>query len=282
MCRSKSVKDFDALTKASGSDGFRSPFFLFIKERSLTLAFGFARQCSHSCTYRLIADFCVGIAVVIAATITAALADERAYMTVEDLAGLRDIGGHADGAFSVSPDQKWIVFQLQSPDIAANTYTLEWKSIRSSGGAALKLIADGGEVILNPDKRISINGDRPKVEAKWSPNSKRFAYLLKRNGETQIWASRPDRTGQKQLTFGARDVTTFSWSRDGKKIFYKTGADKDQYKDLYKEEKKSGLLYDHRFNFGKQMRALPERKLCDGETFRGATSLGRLASFDYD
>lgn len=238
-------------------------------------------RCFQTGTHRLIVSIGVAITIVLTAA-PAAFADERSYMTAGDLAGLKDIGGNPDGAFSVSPDQKWIVFQLQSPDIAASNYKLEWKSMRSSGGAEPRLIADGGDVILNPEKSPSINGSRPQAEAKWSLDSKRFAYLLKRNEATQIWASRPDRRGQKQLTFGARDVTTFSWSRDGKKIFYKTGADIAQYKDLYREEKKSGLLYDYRFNFGIQMRSLPLRKLCDGATFAGAVSFGGLASFDYD
>ena len=233
------------------------------------------------CTHRLIVSIGVAITTVLTAA-PAAFADAQSYMTADDLAGLKDIGGSPDGAFSVSPDQKWIVFQLQSPDIAASNYKLEWKSMRSSGGAGPRMITDGGEIILNPHKDISTNGSRPQAEAKWSPDSKRFAYLLKRNGETQIWSSRPDRRGQKQLTFGPRDVTTFSWSRDGKKIFYKTGADISHYKDLYNEEKKSGLLYNHRFNFGIQMRSLPQRKLCDRVTFHGSTSLGGLANFEYD
>ena len=209
-------------------------------------------------------------------TVTAA-GQEPDFLSADDLASLRDIGGHHMGAFSVSPNGRWIAFQLQTPDSENGDYDLKWMTLPSGGGAKPTFIADGGDIILNPDKAVAANGNRPPVKAKWSPDSKKFAYTLKMDGEIQIWVSRPGRRGQRQLTRGPRDVTSFSWSRDGSKIYYRTGADKNTLSTLHADERREGLLHNHRLSFGVTREYWPHYKIC-----RGDSSIQTRVNLEYD
>jgi hypothetical protein len=51
----------------------------------------------------------------------------------EDLALLRDIGGPARGAVSVSPNGRWVAFQLHEPDLGSNQIQLTWLAVRTWG-----------------------------------------------------------------------------------------------------------------------------------------------------
>lgn len=168
-------------------------------------------------------------------------------VTATNLAKLRDIGGHARGSISVSPDERWVVFQLQAPRMTAGDYELTWIGLSTQSEHALR-IADGGKVLLNPALDATVNGNRPPVRAKWSPDSSSFAYLLRRHGQTQIWLSRPDRKGHVQLTHNAGDVIDFTWSHDGSKLYFKAGLDRTEIEMRMREEGARGFLYDDRFH----------------------------------
>ena len=168
-------------------------------------------------------------------------------ITAADLANLRDIGGHAYGAVSVSPDGRWIVFQLQTPHVSAGDYELTWMVLSTQSQKASR-IADGGKVLLNPELNHYVNGNRPSVRAKWSPDSSSFAYLLRQDGQTQIWQSRPDREGRVQLTHSGGDVIDFVWSPNGEALYFQAGLDKAELAWQMREEGARGFLYDDRFH----------------------------------
>lgn len=190
-----------------------------------------------------------------------ALGNDRSVITAIDLATLHDIGGHHSGAISVSPDGRWVVFQLQTPEISQGDYELTWMAISTDGGRAFR-VADGGDVLLNPTLRGVTNGSRPQVRAQWSPDSSSFAYLVRRHGQTQIWRSRPHREeGRVQLTHNAGDTIDFVWSPDGSKLYFRTGLDRAQLAMRKREEGKRGFLYDNRFY--SHISTQPVRRACE-------------------
>ena len=194
-------------------------------------------------------------------------------VSATDLASLRDIGGHARGAISVSPDGRWVVFQLQSPMIDEGNYKLSWIAVSLLDGVA-SVIADGGDVILNPAMRYTANGNRPEVRASWSPDSQWFSYLVRERGRTQVWQSRPDRKGRFQLTNNVADVIDFAWSADGGKLYFRTGLDSDKLQKRHIEEGARGFLYDDRFF--PRLSTQPIMQNCgDVFTRAGAVSLTR-------
>lgn len=170
---------------------------------------------------------------------------EQSVVTAIDLANLRDIGGHARGAINVSPDGLWVVFQLQTPKIAEGDYELTWVAVSTHSAKAFR-VADGGDVLLNPGLVGAINGNRPEVRVKWSPDSRSFAYLVRRNEQTQIWQSRPDRKGQIQLTENAADVIDFAWSSDGSRLYFTTALSRTRLPKRFREESTRGFFFDDR------------------------------------
>ena len=185
----------------------------------------------------------------IACSVNAARGD---YLSAEDLASVADIGGsyvggHHGGAISVSPDGKWIAFQLQIPNPKEGTFTLSWMTMPAAIGGKPKFIADGGEVNLNPFL-IKKDGMRWPTKARWAPDSKRFAYTLRQDGETQIWVSEARRKGQRKLTKAPRNVIDdLTWSRDGRKIYYHAGISINERSQHFLDEEKRGFLFDARF-----------------------------------
>ena len=172
------------------------------------------------------------------------------FVTPNTLASVQEIGGETEGTFTLSPDRKWIVFQLHTPNIERGDYRLTWMTMPVSGAEKPLAVADGGEVILRPGNKFAIsNGDRRAVSAQWAPDSKHFAYSVMRDGETQIWISRPGQFGQRQLTHGGRNVSEFAWSSDGSKIYYTLGLSAEATESVFAKEERTGFLFDGRFDF---------------------------------
>lgn len=184
-------------------------------------------------------------------------------VSVADLANLRDIGGHARGAISVSPDGRWVAFQLQTPKVSEETYALAWMAVSGESGSAAQRIARGGDLMLNPDLAARTNGNRPETRAQWSPDSEAFAYLLRRRGRTHIWLSKPIGKGQTRLTAGTGDVIDFQWASDGSKLYFRKGLDKTQAMAGLVEEGARGFLFDERFDV--KVTQHPFQRVCSFE-----------------
>ncbi|MFZ2490594.1 MAG: S9 family peptidase [Thermoanaerobaculia bacterium] len=104
----------------------------------------------------------ISIAVLLVAT--AALAQRP--MTYEDLAAIKRIG-----APHVSPDGKWIAYDISTTDMVANGRTSTIHLIPADGSAAPRAITDGTKSDSSPA---------------WSPNGKSIAYISNREGGRQL------------------------------------------------------------------------------------------------
>ena len=188
--------------------------------------------------YRVsLALFIVGLTIDLNVVNVLAQPREAQALTAEDLVGVRDIK-----AMSVSPDGKYVAYQVSEADHETNSYTLSWFAAPASaqGRGAPKFIADGGEPIFHLSPNASVTGRNGQFVATppvWSPDSKRFAYALQKDEEVQIWVSRVERRGQSQLTHNAGNVRALlGWSEDNK-IIYKV--------DRLREEK---IRFDEKGN----------------------------------
>jgi dipeptidyl aminopeptidase/acylaminoacyl peptidase len=125
--------------------------------------------------------------------------------TFEDMMKLKRVGAPVP-----SPDGKWVVFDCQDVDLAANTKTSHLSVVPSSGGESRR---------LNPTAN---HEERPR----FSPDGKRLIWTSKATDPTQIWMCdfNPE-TGQ--LAGQPHQVTSIStgadgaiWSPDGKNIVF--------------------------------------------------------------
>jgi dipeptidyl aminopeptidase/acylaminoacyl peptidase len=126
-------------------------------------------------------------------------------LTFEDMMALKRVGAPVP-----SPDGRWVVFDCQDVDLAANTKISHLWIVPASGGESRR---------LNPTPN---HEERPR----FSPDGKRLIWTSKATDPTQIWMCDFDpKAGQ--LVGKPHQVTSIStgadgaiWSPDGKNIVF--------------------------------------------------------------
>ena len=104
----------------------------------------------------------------------------------------------------LSPDGKWVTFTAQTIDVAANKKPTQIWIVPIDGGSPNQLTREG----------------EANQRARWSPDSKRIAYISDRGGSQQIWAMDPDGGNGKQITNLSTEADGVIYSRDGKNLVF--------------------------------------------------------------
>jgi dipeptidyl aminopeptidase/acylaminoacyl peptidase len=190
-------------------------------------------------------------AAMLASALLAAAPAMARSLNVEDLSGLRDIGGLAvsasNSALSVSPDGSMVAFQLQVPDVERNTYQLTWLVSSTGARAQTRAVADGGELMRNRAKFYLAAGYRPPERARWSTDAKSIFYLKLVAGTVNVWRSAVDGGVTEQVTRDDADVIDFNLSEDGKRVLYTVALPRGQSEGELAQEAQRGYLFDDRF-----------------------------------
>ncbi|HUQ90306.1 MAG TPA: S9 family peptidase [Bryobacteraceae bacterium] len=141
----------------------------------------------------------------------------------------------------ISPDGKSVAFTVQTADLENNTKPKQiWIAPVESGEP--REITTGG------------NNERPR----WSPDSKRIAYISSKGGSAQVWMMDADGANPKQITNLSTEASGVQFSPDGKLLLfvsevYPECADDDCNRKRLESEKTSkvkariytSLLYRH-------------------------------------
>ncbi|MGH8258920.1 MAG: hypothetical protein ACREUG_04445, partial [Steroidobacteraceae bacterium] len=170
----------------------------------------------------------------------------RPALSTRALWSLKDIGGEA-GVMSISPSGRYVAFQLQQPELAANRYRLTWYISSTAPHSTPRPIADGGEIMLVPAPFGWLDGARADVRAQWSPDERWIAYRRRDGDAVQVWRARVDGTREEQVTHSSANVTSFAWRPDGSGIFFEAGRDRTRMARRDREEGQQGYLLDDRF-----------------------------------
>lgn len=191
------------------------------------------------------------VAVVYAAAVCASPSrpnppEHKQPITTRALLSLKDIGG-AEGSIAVSPDGRYVAFEIQQADFRADTYHSEWYVTRVAGRAAPLEVGSGGDLILAPAPFGRINGSRADIRAQWSPDGRWIAFLRKDGDQVQVWRSRADGGGEQQVTHAAANVLSFAWRPDGRAIYFEVGRSRREMARRDREEGERGYLLDDRF-----------------------------------
>ena len=102
----------------------------------------------------------------------------------------------------ISPDGRWVTFTVQSVDVAANHKPQQVWIVPLEGGAPRQLTHDG----------------EANQRARWSPDSRRIAYVSDRGGSAQVWLMDPDGGNARQLTNLSTEADGVIYSPDGKNL----------------------------------------------------------------
>ena len=103
----------------------------------------------------------------------------------------------------VSPDGTRVAFTVQRVDTEKNLKSKQVYAVRLSGGSPLALTTEADNF-------------RPR----WSPDSKRLAFLSTRSGTAQIWMMDADGRNQKAVTNLATEADGVVWTRDGSSLVF--------------------------------------------------------------
>ena len=101
----------------------------------------------------------------------------------------------------ISPDGRLVAFTAQTIDVAKNTKPKQIYVVPLAGGLPHK-IADAAE------------------RARWSPDSKRIAFVSDRGGSSQIWTMDADGGNPKQITNLSTEAGGALYSLDGKNLVF--------------------------------------------------------------
>jgi len=144
-------------------------------------------------------------------------APQKHPFTFEDMMALKRVGAPVP-----SPDGKWVVFDCEDVDLAANTKTSHLWIVPASGGESRR---------LNPTPNH-------EERTRFSPDGKHLIWTSKATDPTQIWMCDFD-PGSGALVGKPHQVTNIStgadggiWSPDGKNIVFVSAV----YPDCFTEE----------------------------------------------
>ena len=130
---------------------------------------------------------------------TAALAQHP--LTFEDLAAVRRIG-----VPKVSPDGKWVAYDVSTIDLAANARKSAIHLVAADGSGAKRQITDGVKQDENPE---------------WSPDGKTIAYVSNRDGGAkQIWLYDVAASKSTKLTNITAGAASIRWIPDGSGLIF--------------------------------------------------------------
>jgi dipeptidyl aminopeptidase/acylaminoacyl peptidase len=104
----------------------------------------------------------------------------------------------------ISPDGRWVTFTVQSVDVPANKKPQQIWIVPLAGGTPKQITHDGEQ----------------NQRARWSPDSKRIAYISDRGGSSQIWLMDPDGANAKQETTLSTEADGVLFSGDGKNLVF--------------------------------------------------------------
>ena len=119
-----------------------------------------------------------------------------------DVAAMLDLKRISDP--QISPDGRWVTFAVQTIDVPGNKKAQQIWIVPLSGGTPRQLTHEG----------------ETNQRARWSPDSKRIAFISDRGGSAQIWAVDPDGGNPKPLTNFAAEADGEMYSPDGKNILF--------------------------------------------------------------
>jgi dipeptidyl aminopeptidase/acylaminoacyl peptidase len=195
------------------------------------------------------------------------LPDGKRALVPEDLARLRDIGPaepeyYAEPFFTLSPDRRWLAFQLRQGDPSRNVYCLAMIILDLSGKERPRIVDEGGHVLLfTLDFRGIADfpmGYMRVVSPRWSGDGKWIAFLKRSGGTTQVWRAFADGSGSAPLTHSDVDVVDFRIGPDGSSIVYATRPDIARQERDIEKDGLNGWHYDDRFVPWLSKRPLPE------------------------
>lgn len=174
----------------------------------------------------------------------------------QELIGLRDIGpawmhDPALGVLSVSPDGRKVAFPLRRAKAAENDYCQGIVVLDLRLGAKPKLVNSGGRYLRIVQDLLGVtnypSGYPLTITPKWSPDSRRVAFLRADEGHVQAWVADVATGASRAASAADFDVESVDWSEDGKALLITGRPELTRAMADIEAEGRSGFLFDERW-----------------------------------
>ncbi len=142
----------------------------------------------------------------------------------------------------LAPSGRTVAFVAEKPDVEANTRPRQIYVVPMAGGAARAITRDGS------------SNTRPR----WSPDSRRMAFVSNRSGSAQVWIMDADGSNARQVTNLLTEASGALFTPDGKNLLFASSVFPDckdetcnkakleaQSKSKVKARLYTSLLYRH-------------------------------------
>ena len=129
-----------------------------------------------------------------------AASDVSRHVTTTDLLMLRDVDG-----VSISPDGRFVVFQVRRAEPRSNSYSNQWILIDTKTRRERVIVEDGGEPLFNSA------GEWETHTPIWNSDSSDFYYTRKDRGQVTVHRASPNGGGE-QMPVGNGDVVDLALS----------------------------------------------------------------------
>src|SRR3546814_10349208 len=129
----------------------------------------------------------------------------------EDLVRLRDVGPAGDAAsgehaFSLSPDRRFLAFEIRQADAEANDYCIARVVLPLFGDRKPVIVNAGGELRRKPAGGNTLPQRMPGLPVAdapiWSPDGSWIAFLRQDGGRTRLWRAAIDGSGSAPIEIG--------------------------------------------------------------------------------
>lgn len=144
----------------------------------------------------------------------------------------------------VSPDGNHVAFRIERASVERNTYDTSWYVQELTEDAEPRRVADGG-VPLRDAAGVS-----SPAAAVWSPDGRWIHYIALMDGRIDVWRAAADGSGAEPLALDAADVREFSLSDDGRQLFYRVGATREEVAAAEQAEYDNGIRIDKQVPIG--------------------------------
>ena len=177
-----------------------------------------------------------GILAVAAACVVAwpVAAQQKRPITFQELAAM-----HRLSEPQISPDGKWVVYTVATPNVDANRLERNLWLVPATGGEARQLTRSGRD-----------------MRARWSPDAKSVAFISSRSGNAAIYILSMEGGEPRRVVEPADGAENLLWSPDGKTLAFTSNVfpdcagptERDCTARRLEEREKSKVkarLYDH-------------------------------------
>jgi dipeptidyl aminopeptidase/acylaminoacyl peptidase len=171
----------------------------------------------------------IGALVVAAALAASAPLDAKASVEVADISSLK-----------LSPDQRWLAFRVDQPDVDANRVRLAWFVVPTDGNARPRRVADGGEALF--DGAGLLLEEAPL----WSPDSSAIYFRRSDGSSVQIWRASVHGSSGEQVTRDPGNVAHVALENGGRTLVYLAGAGPREIAAAEQSAREEGVLMDGR------------------------------------